>query len=200
MDPHPGAHHVLLQTSHSQVRSLGPADARGTVCTQGRDRNVVKALTEISFPCPVKHTHNQTDWVSEVIHFLLWKLMINKPLAVIHISFPQHRLLLLLLTSAAEFTLHISNIPNPFHLALYRICPQGEPSLFSPCPRRTHTGRAITHMVTPVVAHISRGEKKHLELDLCWKSTDSCPSPVTYFHINWPLFLSRHRWSEMSCC
>lgn len=52
---------MLLQTSHSQVRSLGPADACGTVRTQGRDRKVVKALTEISFPC---QAHTQSNRLS----------------------------------------------------------------------------------------------------------------------------------------
>ena len=35
LDGKPGAHHVLLQAGHSQIRGLGAADTRGAVRSQG---------------------------------------------------------------------------------------------------------------------------------------------------------------------
>lgn len=222
MDPHPRSHHVLLQTSHSQVWSLGPADTRGAICTQGQDIKVLNAFTEILLAQP--NFVNQVNWCQCQRRFIFYsKNVINCWPWTKSAFYNIYRLLLF--TLAAEFTLYISYIPNPFHLAHYRICPWGELSLFSPCPRHTHTGRAITHVVTPAVTHINHippgGEQKHLELENVLKLRKvnwfissileliSCPCTFSFL-LPWscpfssfsslPSFLIMLRWSEMSCC
>ena len=144
MDRHSGSHHVLLQTCHRQVWSVGPADTCGWFCAQGKNRVwfFFFFLSDKLFdPC---------RWVSEpeAFHFLLWKhvtnkpvgcepMFYNRPLQYLPPSLPADCFAPPALTWAPQFKLHISYFPNPSRR--YSIRPWGELSPSSPCQRRTHT-------------------------------------------------------------
>lgn len=203
MDQQPRAHHVLLQTGHCQVWSLGPANTRGAVCAQGRDRKYISEISVKQFtPCRS----------GSVLVVFLFPALKTRPQMAPKAPF------LPFTTSAASYRLPRANFPLPrlqhinyislisqnnFPPALHSIGPPGEPS---PRGTRTHRQGRYSHGNTAndsYKAHTSRGEGQHLEHKIVLKHLTSSRVNAQWFtssphELPPPLFIILTLWSYAS--